>query len=399
MKILEKLFALISISVLTLTSCTKEEGLNEPLTNDPTVPAKVTDVTVKNGNGNATITYALRKDPVLLYVKAVYKTANGTEFETKSSSYNNTIFVEGFADTLEHEVKLYSVSRSNVISEPVTVKVKPLISPIWLAYKSLSIQNAFGGYNLSAVNTTKANIAIIVIKKNVFNEYEADRDKSVYSNADTILSKVRGLDTTLYRLGFYVQDRWGNKTDTLYSNVRPLYETQLSKSKFTAYVLPGDAAQVTNGAALQYMWDDRLGWPWTSFTSQSSGTEPHMVTFSLGVTAKLSRIWIRPYPEGNLWYYLSTMKRFEIYGATNPSLSGALDNTWTLLGSYTVKKPSGLPYGNDNGTDQTTAAAGFNWELNLSAPKVRYLRIRCLENFAGGTNQSINEISVFGDNR
>jgi len=93
------------------------------------------------------------------------------------------------------------------------------------------------------------------------------------------------------------------------------------------------------------------------------------------------------------------MKRFEIYGANNPSLSGALDNSWILLGSYTVTKPSGLAYGTDDVVDQATGAAGFNWEVDLSAPKLKYIRIRCLENFAGGTAQSINELKVYGDPR
>jgi len=93
------------------------------------------------------------------------------------------------------------------------------------------------------------------------------------------------------------------------------------------------------------------------------------------------------------------MKRFEIWGSANPSLTGTFDDTWSLLGSYEVVKPSGLPYGTDNSVDQATAAAGFSWNIDINAPKVRYLRIRCLENFGGGTAQSINELSVFGDNR
>ncbi|HUP11972.1 MAG TPA: DUF5000 domain-containing lipoprotein, partial [Niastella sp.] len=91
--------------------------------------------------------------------------------------------------------------------------------------------------------------------------------------------------------------------------------------------------------------------------------------------------------------------RFEIYGSTNPTTDGSLDNSWALLGSYEVVKPSALPYGNDNALDQATGSAGFNYEKPLTAPRVKYLRIRCLENFAGGTAQSINEISVFGDPR
>jgi hypothetical protein len=154
------------------------------------------------------------------------------------------------------------------------------------------------------------------------------------------------------------------------------------------------------GAAVNKAWDGKLGWPNTCFTNQTGGgVVPHMVTFNLGQLAKPSRIWIRPYPEGQNFYYLTTMKRFEIYGSANPSLSGALDNSWTLIGSYTVIKPSGQPYGADDATDRTIAEAGFDWEFDLAAPKVKYIRVRCLENFAGGTALSMNEVKVYGDNR
>lgn len=387
--------------ILIVASCSKALESHLPVDNNPAIPAQVSNVTVVNGNGNAKLTYTLPNDSNLLYVKAVYTITTGQQFEFQASYYNNSLLVEGFADTLEHEVKLYSVSRSNILSAAVTVKIKPLVSPIWQVYRSIQVVNAFGGYNLTAFNASKANISIIVTKLNVFNEYEADNNKSVYTNTDSILSKTRGLDTLTYRFGFLVKDRWGNKTDTMYINIKPLYETEMSKANFSTFTLPGDASEVTNGAALQYMWDNKLGWPYTSFTNQTGtgGTGPHMVTFSIGVTAKISRVWIRPFPEGTSFYYLSTMKRFEIYGASAPNLSGALDNTWTLLGSYTVTKPSGLPYGTDNATDQATAAAGFSWEANITAPKVKYIRIRCLENFGGGTNQSINELSVYGDPR
>ena len=402
MKPILKIVFLSIITAAVSVSCNKKLESHEPVDNDPAIPAQVAGVTVVNGNGNATITYALPKDPVLSYVKAVYTITTGKQYEATASYYNNSLVVEGFADTLEHEVKLYSVSRSEVMSAPVTIKIKPLIAPIWQVYRNMQLQNAFGGYNLIAVNASKANISIVVTKKNVFGEYEADNDKSVFTNTDSVLSKVRGLDTIQYRFGFLVKDHWGNKTDTMYKMINPIYETELPSTNFSEFTLPGDAPQWNNNeTAVRYMWDGRYGWPWTSFTSQpTGGTDPHMITFSTGVLARISRVWIRPYPEsGTFYYYLTTMKRFEIYGAANPSLSGALDNSWTLLGSYTVTKPSGLPYGQDDATDQATAVAGFNWEADVTAPKVKYIRIRCLENFAGGTAQSINELRVYGDPR
>jgi hypothetical protein len=400
MKLIKIIIPSLLLTAFIIASCSKELETHTPISNDPAVPAQVSDVTVQNGNGKATISYKLPNDPKLLYVKAVYTITTGKQYEAKASYYNNSLVVEGFADTLEHEVKLYSVSRSEVHSQPTIVKINPLVAPIWQVYRSIEIKNAFGGYNLTALNASKANISIVVTKPNAFNEYEIDNNKSVYTNVDSIISKVRGLDTFNYRYGFLVADRWGNKTDTMYNTVKPIYETQLDPAKFSKLALPGDAPQVTNGARLEYAWDGKLGWPNTSFTDQvPGGSSPHMITFNTGTLAKLSRIWIRPFPEGTRYYYLTTMKRFEIWGSENPNLNGALDNSWVLLGSYTVKKPSGLPYGTDDANDQATAAAGFNWEIDLAAPKVKYIRIRCLENFAGGTSQSINELKVYGDPR
>lgn len=397
-RIISHLFVAVT-AIILLVSCGKEVE-NEPANTDKTVPAVISNVQVENRPGKAKITYTLPADKNLLYVKAQFTPTSGKPSESKASYYIDSLIVDGFADTLEHEVKLYSVSRSGVQSEPVIVKVKPLEAPIFAVLRSLQAINAFGGFNIAASNPTGGDISIVVLTKNVFKEYEMNNNWSVFTNEKNILSKVRGMDTLTTRIGFLVKDRWGNRTDTVYKDVTPIYEVQLNPSNFKVVVLPGDAPQVTNGAKLEYAWDNRLGWPYTSFTDQSKGGNgPHIVTFDLGVNAKLSRVWIRPYPEGARWYYLSTMKRFEIWGATNPSATGALDNTWSLLGSYEVVKPSGLPYGNDNALDQATASAGFNWDIDLNAPKVKFLRVRCLENFGGGTAQSINEIKVYGDNR
>jgi hypothetical protein len=386
------LFTLVS----ALFSC-KEEELGGPTEHDGTAPQMVSNVSVENLSGKARITYKLPNDKNLLYIKAVFKLANGTNFEAKSSFYKDTVVVEGFADTLEHQVSLYSVSRSEVLSQPTMVKVKPLEAPFRKVFKSIQVINAFGGYNLAATNPTRDNISIMVMKKNVFKQFEVDNFRSIFTRTDAILSKIRGLDTAEQELAIFVKDKWGNSSDTLYKTINPIFEAKLGPTLFRALVLPGDAPQVTNGAALVYAWDGRLGWPYTSFTHQiNGGSGPHMISFDTGVSAKLSRVWIRPFPEGTRYYYLSTMKRFEIYGSSSPNLNGALDSSWILLGSYEVKKPSGLPYGNDNAEDQATAAAGFSWDIDLSAPKVRYLRIRCLENWAGGTAQSINEIEVYG---
>jgi hypothetical protein len=403
MNIMIKYFTTITAGMALFASCGKKVGTG-PLCDDPTPPAQISNVQVENRAGMAKIMYTVPKDGNLLYVQAEYVGTNGKPVETKASYYGDSLIVNGFADTDEHEVRLYSVSRCGVKSEPVLATVKPKEAPIFEVFRSLVIENFFGGFRITAANPTGENIGILVLSKNKFQEYEVDNYKSLYLTAGEkdILAKVRGMDTVTTRLGFVIQDRFGNNSDTLFQDITPIYEAQLDKSKFKTYVLPGDAPQVTNGARLEYAWDNRLGWPYVSFTDQTAGgPNPHMITFDLGVTAKLSLIWIRPFPELNpqQFYFLTTMKRFEIYGSTAPTANGALDASWKLLNSFTVIKPSGTGYGKDTDLDRQIAAAGFNWEIPLNAPKVRFLRIRCLENWAGGTAQNINEITVYGDPR
>ncbi|MCC9168186.1 DUF4959 domain-containing protein [Pontibacter harenae] len=390
------------LGAFAMGSCEEDLGFKEPIGTDTTVPGTVSNITVQNLSGKAKLTYNLPTNQSLLYVKAVYKLANGEEAEVKSSYYNSELTVEGFADTLEHEVKVYAVSRTKVSSEPVTVIVKPLEAPIWKVYKSIKVDNAFGGYNLSAENPDADNVAIMVMKPNAFNEFEVDNNKSVFTRVSDIQSKIRGLDTVNYEFQVFVRDKWGNSTDTSTVTVKPIYEVELEPTKFRAFQLPGDAPQVTNGARLEYAWDNRLGWPYVSFTHQvNGGPGPHMITFDTGVSAKLSRFWIRPFPELSpaQFYFLTTLKKFEVYGSENPSLSGALDESWVLLGSYEVTKPSDTPYGQDTALDRETGEKGWDFDIPLTAPKVRYIRVRCLENWAGGTAQSINEIKVYGDPR
>lgn len=398
MKLYTVIYHVLFFAALSLfAGCEDAVEFREPAGGDSTPPGPVTNIEVENLPGKAKITYTLPSSKNLLYVKAEYQLASGEMAVAKSTYYQDSIIVEGFADTDPHEVLLYSVSRNEVASEPVLVTVTPLEAPMKQVFKTISITNAFGGYNLEAKNPTRDNIAVMVMRRNDFGEFEVDNFRSIFTRTDSIVSKIRGLDTLEQEMAVFVRDNWGNSSDTLFTTIKPIYEARLDPSLFRGFVLPGDAPQVTNGARLEYMWNGLLGWPNTSFTHQINGGDgPHMITFDTGVLAKISRIWIRPYPEGDRWYYLSTMKRFEIYGSEQPSLDGALDDSWVLLGSYEVVKPSGLPYGEDSAEDQATAAAGFSWEVDLNAPKVRYIRIRCLENFAGGTAQSINEIEVYG---
>ncbi|WP_192350091.1 DUF5000 domain-containing lipoprotein [Algoriphagus sp. Y33] len=402
MKIDIKILATAIFLVVLMISCDEAMESREPSGNDQSVPSAVSNVQVTNLPGKALFTYSVPEDKNLLFIKAEYQLPSGKSREVTASFYKDSLLVEGFIDTLEHEVKIYSVSRNNVESAPFVVTVKPLEAPVWKVFKSLEVQNTFGGFNVSANNPDEEEVSIYIMKRNAFNQFDVDNRMSVFTSEDDILAKIRGLDTLAYDFRIFVKDKWGNSTDTVAQVVEPIFETQLDPVGFRAFVLPGDAPQVPNGARLEYAWDNRLGWPWTSFTHQvNGGPEPHIITFDMGVEAKLSRLWIRAYPELNpqQFYFLTSLRKFEVWGSVSPNLSGALDESWTLLGSYEVEKPSGTSYGQDSALDREVASAGWDFEVDLDAPKIRYIRIRCLENWAGGTAQSINELRIYGDPR
>lgn len=386
--------------IFLLYSCSDELGYREPSGNSQGAPLPIKEATVTNYAGKATIKYEVPEDPNLLYVKAVY-TIGGKEVDVKASYYVDSLVVEGFADENEHEVKLYTVNRQEVLSEPISVMVKPLEAPIWGVLESLEIRNAFGGYKLSALNVTKTSVGVLILERNVRNEWEVNNNLSVYTSVDSIFSQIAGMDTLTREYGIVVRDRWGNLTDTLYQDVTPIYETEIERSHFSGYALPGDAPMVSNGGVVHGMWDNRYGWP-VMFTTLDANISknPSVVTVDMGLEARVSKIWIRPFQEiSGLFYDYTTLKHFELWGSSSPNPNGELDGSWTLLGRYEMKKPSGSPGLTETPSDVEAARNGFFFEASLDAPKIRFLRIKCLKNWSGFGSQSIDELRVFGDPR
>jgi len=401
MKMLNNQAIFLLMVIIVLFQTCKEDDGNVPLENNTEKPGVVTNISVENLPGKAKINYTLPDNQDLLYVEAVYTLpGSGEEKVVKSSYYNNHLTVEGFSTTDEQKIILYTVNRSEIKSDPVSVIVTPQESFIWEVYRSVDIYSDFGGFDITAKNTTESDVAIILLSKNEDGEWEDDGDKSVYTSAIDISSKVRGLDTTQYNYGITVRDRWMNYTDTMYVSVKPLYETLIPKTGYTGLHLPGDAEPDYN-TTLSNLWDgDIINWPHVYLT-KATDINPQVITFDIGVLSKVSRVKIWDYPEyynGRAYYYLECLKNFEIWGTDDPPADGSFEN-WHLLGTYTETKPSGLPYGEQNDEDYNTANAGFDWSVDINVPKIRYLRIRCLKNWVGSTYMGIAEVQVYGDPR
>ncbi len=375
-----------------------------PMEQSKNAPKPVTDVQVKDVPGGAVISYNLPDNKDLLYVKAEYTLATGQQRSKKSTYYDNSIKIDGFADTLEHQVTLYAVNRSEKASEPVTVSFQPKVAPVWGVFKNLKVIPSFGGVHIESENPSREDVAILLMEQNDLGEWEVDPN-SIYTSTDSIAYNIRGFDTTLHHFAITVRDRWLNYTDTLYASIKPLYETLIPISGYKGMSLPGDApAHKTQPSG---MWDgDFINWP-NIYMTEGSYLKPAVVTFDIGESVKVSRLVIWDYPEyynGRTYYYQGCMKDFEIWGCVSnpPTGSGSGEdglnwNNWILLGTYHEVKPSGLPYGEQSDEDYEVANAGFSWDTDINAPKVRYIRIRCLKNWGGSENMAISELRVYGD--
>ena len=401
-------WAIIILVLLAFMACSEEEG-NIPLEQNSTPPGAVMNITVTNLAGKAQLTYNLPSDKDLLYVVARYTLENGREMEVKASYYNNKMLLEGFAGGSDIEVEVRAVNRSETESQPVKVTVSPLPAPIFAIFDSLETAADFGGISVQASNPTSEDIALLVMRKNKRGDWEP-MPQSIYTKSDIISRSIRdaSFDTIPIEFAFTVRDRWLNTTDTLLTTITPLYEQLMPKTNYVGRELASDAPHP--GYPISNLWDgETLDWTGSYFTDRFVGIGPHMVTFDISQTTKISRLHIWNFsepiiPERRFYYYLGAMRYFEIWGSnelidsswdemTDPSYTGP----WVRMGEYEVIKPSGLPEGTETAADTAAAEDGEDWLVNFDKPAVRYLRLVCKENWRGLDYMSVAELEVFGN--
>lgn len=390
----------VLLMTLFVGACKESESPVEIISNDMTKPDMVTDVHVENLNGAAKITYKLPNSKNLLYVLARYSINDETVRESKTSYYQDTILVEGFAREGEHEVSLYAVSRANVLSDPVVVKVQPKTPNYILINEGLEISPDFGGANFAGVNPTGAPISIHLLAFDDATNSFKERDP-IYIHANTIDVSVRGFEPMERQFGVYTSDRYGNKSEIRYTSLVPLFETQLDKNKFFVYPLPSDAP-VWGDWVLRNFFDGNLtgnGWHTT--------TAPLTVgTFGLGQTAKISRFIFYPRIQDNMYTYQNA-KEITIWGSNvdNPqdanlprmSEPGTVVGDWVNMGNFShPNPPSGLPPTQANAADNAFAAAGLDFSMPSAAPAVKYIRFVCRETWGGLNYINAMEITFFG---
>jgi hypothetical protein len=398
MKKIKIIFTLLwLVGLTTLFSCADMDDIRKPLGTDAEKPGVVSNISVVNFPGGATITYSLPKDEDLEYVLASYAIDKGSAklSEAKASHFTNKITVEGFSDAGDFEVTLYAIDRSSNKSEPVIVEVAPQSPPLRTVYKSLQLGVDFGGLNVVFNNPTEAKLAIVVITKD--NNGDFIPVETLYTQDKSGSFAARGFDTLSRTFGVYIRDRWNNYSDTTFKEVAPLFEKELDKTRFQEYRLPTDE-ESGYGWNMPYIWDEKHTEPGFHTIPLSDREMPIHFTFDLGVTAKLSRfkLWQR---EGDWFYKHGNPRKWAMYGSEKaPNADGSFTG-WTKLMDCESVKPSGSPYGVNTGDDIAYMSAGEEFVFPLSAPRVRYIRMQIFQNWSDTKFVHFTEISFWGDTK
>ena len=400
---------IILLLILVVFYCCQDDTRMIHIDPNAPAPAIVTNISQASIPGAVVLTYSIPSDPNLSYVKAVYDIRPGYTCETIGSFYADTLLLAGFGDTLSHTVKIFSVGRNNKESEPIILTVKAKIPPAFTTLETIQLDSTFGGISVGFKNVSHAELRIITMC-DTLGIGKWNMGKIIYTKADSGFVKIKGYKSTERRkFGIYVQDRWGNKSDTIIKWMTPLYEVRIPNTGTTPFkllYLPGDLTNnVAEGGIVNSKYtctsiiDNICTEKENILATHTLNRYPQCFTIDLAQTVQFSQIklWHR---TGYNAFSSTSVYEFEAYGsATLPNLDGSWDN-WTLLAPrFTSFRPSGLPYGTSSTTDNIYGSTlGEDFYFNKPSIPVRYVRFKIISNWAKSTNGLFNiaEVGFFG---
>lgn len=412
------------VVTLIALSCGKAD-LNEPIGVSEATP-KIVEVTdIQNISGGAIIKYNVPKDDNVNYVEAVYE-IKGKETKKKGSFYTNELLLDGFPDSREYKVSLYSVSFSEKKSEPVVVSVTPATPPYQLVAQTLSVQPVFGGVKTTFKNPTKSSLQITFLEKNALGTWS--EAQTIYTSLDSGTFYIRGLQSRLYEFGVVCKDRWQNVSDTITVGATPLFEQLADVNRIASYPLPSDityefpltARQPFHTGAgtgvgnVPCLWNGETHAPFSKspfffFQNITAGLPfsglPSSITIDLGRRYTLSRFvyWPRASSSTSIQYnYIfgtTHVKTFELWASNNPSPDGSYDS-WTKIGFFESVRPSGnTTPGNDYNTeeDRRIAVTGESYDMPEDIAAYRYIRYKVFSTWGSQPYWASTELQFYGN--
>ena len=192
------------------------------------VPDQVSNVQVENVNGGAIVSYTLpspKKD--LLGAKVIYSLSPGGEvLERWASAENNSIELEGYGDTNERTISVYTVHKNGNVSEGVSKEIKPLTPPIFIIRESMTVSPTWSGIQVEWDNPLRKDMGIALwVEDSISGEIELyDKHFSNSIHGKNIFRTFKSKEQN-FRIEMF--DRWQNYAQPLETAIIPLAETEI----------------------------------------------------------------------------------------------------------------------------------------------------------------------------
>lgn len=325
-----------------------------------------------------------------------------SSFDVADNTYTlNCINPDGGAEYLDYrqgDKDIHTTTYFENASSPVRVTVTPLTPPIQDVYESLKWAEDFGGFVISFENKSKSNVGIYVTRKDTlsgkmeyYDVYYTEKAEGSYA--------VRWLPDDTNEFGLFVQDHWGNKSETLVFTATPWREDLLDKKLFSPIhpnLVNGDLATNQYDTDMTHVWDGIIG-GWNYIHTLWPIEFPHRFTFDLGVEAKLSRLRTWQRPEDDVRWQHGAWRIFKVYGCKElPEITDDPLYGWNLIGSFTSVKPSGLPQGQVSDEDVQLISDGEEFLFDRNAEPVRYVRFEILAVHSQMKLSCMAELTLWG---
>ncbi len=387
---------------LSLTNC-GDVDMNDPRGSNE-VPAQIdiNTVRVENFSGTSYIYYERPDDRNLRYVQAVYTLKDGTERKFNASYFTDSIRVDGFPEEGEYEVKLYSVNYAEIRSNPTVVKIHPEEPPYKKVLADCKIEPTFSGIRFISKDEIGTDLSILFFKQAEKGNWE--EISSYYTRkSNTLQHIVRGMEAKETRFGVYAMDKWGHKSDTIFTTITPWYEIEIPKKNplWKNMNLPTDAPMHlwSTSVSVEALWDGITNdWNKNYHTIPGNGI-PHWTTIDLGAKYIFSRIVL--HMRGVSVFYTSySPKVFEVYGSNAPNQNGDWDDSWTKLATFNVVREDGsqtpLSELALTSNEKNMETEGFNFDFPVGLDTYRYIRLRVLSTYGGLDYTVLAEMTLYG---
>lgn len=413
--------------IITMATISLLNSCGDTLQVDATPPGQVTNVTFTPLYGGGYFTYTIPDDEDFLYTRAEYIIDTGKKISKTSSVYSDTLFIEGFGQEKEYEVKIFSVDRNANESQPVIQRVTPLAPTTAAVLETVQVQPGFSSLVLDWTNVLRQNITIYVDVKvgdtKATKIYASNLAKDRY-----IIENLKGLP---HSVSIHIRDTYENKTETKdFGQLTPLMDGPISKKQWSFLrnnLLYGNkwdynsssnpfdqvpleayrgtwrddsmknARETYYEGRVEKFWDNEYDYePKLNLNYFHTGPQSYPFSYfiDMGREIKGSRfkIWQR-----NAWGMLyggENVEIWEIWISDDKDPADGVFDGWEYVGRYKITQPSNVIEARNEARD------GHEYMFYPENPRFtkpfRYLRYKGIKQYGNGNSGCTSEITVFG---